>query len=37
MAVFASDAERAANVSSLRALASQITELAGHLNVPVWR
>ena len=32
MAAIASDAERAANIESLRNLASQITELAGHLN-----
>ena len=32
MAAIASDAERAANVESLKTLAAQITELAGHLN-----
>lgn len=32
MEVYASDADRAANVESVRSLASQISELAGHLN-----
>ena len=32
MAAITSDAERAAKVDSLKALAAQITELAGHLN-----
>ena len=32
MVAIASDAERAANVHSIKALAAQITELAGHLN-----